>query len=270
VDLNSNGSPGLQMTRQFALSSFQKVSHIGGNLNICNTRLQDLSIFGVLTCVGRAVRHGGSTINSPICSNKDCHTDGQIVLAGNAELVSYNGLQSLRSVTRSIRGVSGAALTDISAVKRLANCTAGVHVPTHVRISVAACPGVVLTTWSQVCSYISSRECPPHPKAPSPPADIPYGQPPPSTLPSLPPIGLLSPVPPYPGLPGIGPPVPQLVPPTPFPTITGPPGIPLPGLMPPFKGPPVPMPTVEMPPWPGQPFVSSPPPATVVPSPLTP
>jgi hypothetical protein len=93
MDVNSNGSEGLRISRQFALSSLQKVSHIGGNLNLRNTRLQDLSVFGALQCVGRALSNKSPAARWPSCTSTKCHTDGQIVLSENAQLLSYNGLQ---------------------------------------------------------------------------------------------------------------------------------------------------------------------------------
>jgi hypothetical protein len=154
VDVNTKGAPELLISRHFSLSSLQKVSHIGGNLHLRNTRLQDLSIFGALTCVGRALGYGTSHATAPACSSMDCHTDGRVVLSRNPELVSYNGMQSLTSVTRSISDLDGETLMDISALAQLAHCNDGSQITPRVRISVAACPGSPLTTWSHVCSYI--------------------------------------------------------------------------------------------------------------------
>jgi hypothetical protein len=220
VDINNNATISPQTSsRRFELLTLHKVSHIGGNLNLLNTRLQDLSIFGALTCVGRAPGYGRSSASALPCSSGECHKDGQIALSGNRELVSYNGLQSLRSVTRSIKDVEGGALMDISPVSRLAHCTDGVEVTTRVRISVAACPGMRLGTWSHVCSYISSQKCP-HDSPTQPP---PLPPPSPASLPPLfkpPRIPTPHPQPPtvpLPIPPSESPPPPARPPPSPIP-----------------------------------------------------
>jgi hypothetical protein len=176
VDVNSIGTALPPVTRHFKLSSLHKLSHIGGNLILRNTRLPDLSTFGTLTCVGRALRLSTSTEMSTTCFSDKCHADGQIVLSGNAELLSYNGLDLLTSVTRSITDIDASALMDISALTRLGRCTDGAKINTRVGISVAACPEVIMTTSAHVCQYISSKKClplnPPYagpPSSPSPP-----------------------------------------------------------------------------------------------------
>jgi hypothetical protein len=270
LNVNSNGRTGQQISRRLTLSTLHKVSHIGGNLNIQNTRLQDLSIFGALKCVGRAVRYQKSISSALVCTSDSCHTDGQVVLSGNAELVSYNGIQSLMSVTRSIRDVDGATLMDIAAVGRLAHCTDGAQTNARVRIRLASCPGATLRTWAHVCSYISSRMCPleqppqlplnppgpisagppplPPPRVQSPP--LPSPGPPPSLVrpPQLPPPSVKSPSPPR-GPPGVRPPPPG--PPPLRPPPPGPPGVSPPRAPPPLlQPPPVPPPTSQPPPVP--------------------
>ncbi len=203
VDVNAKGAGSSRnvMSRRFDLSSLWKVSHIGGGLRLRNKRLRDLSMFRALTCVGRAVRSGQINASGLACkSSSNCRAHGRLVLSGNAELQSYNGLQSLISVTRSVSDVSGVALVNISAISRLAHCTNGVPRPTHVKISVAACPGAMLRTWSHVCSYISSRSCPRtqiHPSpSPGPPTWIPPSHGPPGPRPPPPGRRPLSPPPP--------------------------------------------------------------------------
>jgi hypothetical protein len=187
VDVNTNGILGMQISRHFDLSSLQKVSHVGGNLNIRNTRLNDLSIFNALTCVGH--EHGRKKALSAACSSSSCHTNGQLALSGNPVMASYNGLQSLRSVTRSIIDTDGAALVDLSALAQLGHCKAGSQVSTRVRFNVVACPHDTLTTWAHVCSYISSKKCPHEPTDPPFPPPIPqsspFSNPPPQPVPFL-------------------------------------------------------------------------------------
>jgi hypothetical protein len=212
VDVQTSGFTSRQISRQFVLSSLQKVSHIGGNLNICNTRLKDLSMFGALTCVGRALGSRRSDLAYAACPSSNCHTNGQILLSGNAELATLNGLQLLRSVTRSIMNRDGSggsdlsavtrssdgdasALMDISAISRLGHCTAGAQISTRVRITAAACPGATFRTWPQVCTYISSKKCPSTDGGgPSPPSPWPWMNAPPLGPP-------LSPSPSFPTLP---------------------------------------------------------------------
>jgi hypothetical protein len=141
VDTNTGDPASPLMGRHYSLSALQKVSHIGGNLVLRNTRMHDMSIFGALTCVGQAARRDTSAANTSACSSINCHKDGIVVLSGNAELASYNGMQSLTSVTRSFSDVDSTSLMDISAVAQLGHCPDLPQGNTRVRISVAACPG---------------------------------------------------------------------------------------------------------------------------------